>query len=389
MNTDQAYVANTYKRFPVEIVSGKGSKVYDVNGKAYVDMGSGIGVTAFGFGDEAWMTAVTEQLGKVQHTSNLYYTEPCARLAKLLCEKTGMKKVFFANSGAEANECAIKVARKYSATKKGPDCYTIVTLINSFHGRTLTTLAATGQDHFHKDFQPLTPGFIHVPANDIDALNRAVAEHKVAGIMMEVIQGEGGVLPLSQEYLLAADKLCKENDIPFIIDEVQTGNGRTGKLYGYMNFKISPDIVSTAKGLGGGLPIGACMMNEKTESVLGYGDHGSTYGGNPVCCAGAVSVIERLTDSFLGSVKRRSGYIMSSLYGAPGIESVSGLGLMIGIKTSAPASDVVKYCMEKGVLCLTAKDKVRLLPALNIPMEDLEYAIETIKAAAKELGGNV
>ena len=382
---DQAYVANTYKRFPVEIVSGKGSKVFDTEGKAYVDMGSGIGVTAFGFGDEAWMAAVTDQLGKVQHTSNLYYTEPCARLAQLLCEKTGMKKVFFANSGAEANECAIKVARKYSAMKKGTDCYTIVTLINSFHGRTLTTLAATGQDHFHKDFQPLTPGFIHVPANDIDALNRAVAENKVAGIMMEVIQGEGGVLPLSQEYLMAADKLCKENDIPFIIDEVQTGNGRTGKLYGYMNFKISPDIVSTAKGLGGGLPIGACMMNEKTESVLGYGDHGSTYGGNPVCCAGALSVIERLTDSFLASVKRRSGYIMSALYGAPGIESVSGLGLMIGIKTTAPAGDVVKYCMEKGVLCLTAKDKVRLLPALNIPMEDLEYAIETIKLAAKEL----
>ena len=383
---DQAYVANTYKRFPVEIVSGKGSKVFDTEGKAYVDMGSGIGVTAFGFGDEAWMAAVTDQLGKVQHTSNLYYTEPCAKLAQLLCEKTGMKKVFFANSGAEANECAIKVARKYSAMKKGADCYTIVTLINSFHGRTLTTLAATGQDHFHKDFQPLTPGFIHVPANDIDALKAVVENNKVAGIMMEVIQGEGGVLPLSQEYLMAADKLCKENDIPFIIDEVQTGNGRTGKLYGYMNFKISPDIVSTAKGLGGGLPIGACMMNEKTESVLGYGDHGSTYGGNPVCCAGALSVIERLTDSFLASVKRRSGYIMSALYGAPGIESVSGLGLMIGIKTTAPAGDVVKYCMEKGVLCLTAKDKVRLLPALNIPMEDLEYAIETIKLAAKELG---
>ena len=383
---DQAYVANTYKRFPVEIVSGKGSKVFDTEGKAYVDMGSGIGVTAFGFGDEAWMAAVTDQLGKVQHTSNLYYTEPCAKLAQLLCEKTGMKKVFFANSGAEANECAIKVARKYSAMKKGADCYTIVTLINSFHGRTLTTLAATGQDHFHKDFQPLTPGFIHVPANDIDALKAVVENNKVAGIMMEVIQGEGGVLPLSQEYLMAADKLCKENDIPFIIDEVQTGNGRTGKLYGYMNFKISPDIVSTAKGLGGGLPIGACMMNEKTESVLGYGDHGSTYGGNPVCCAGALSVIERLTDSFLASVKRRSGYIMSALYGAPGIESVSGLGLMIGIKTTAPAGDVVKYCMEKGVLCLTAKDKVRLLPALNIPMDDLEYAIETIKLAAKELG---
>ncbi len=385
MNMDQSYVANTYKRFPVEIVSGKGSRVTDINGKEYVDMGSGIGVTAFGFGDEAWMAAVTEQLGKVQHTSNLYYTEPCAKLAKLLCERTGMKKVFFANSGAEANECAIKVARKYSAMKKGSDCYTIVTLVNSFHGRTLTTLAATGQDHFHKDFQPLTPGFIHVPANDIAALEAAVAEHQVAGVMMEVIQGEGGVNALDQQYLMAADKLCHDNDIPFIIDEVQTGNGRTGKLYGYMNFKISPDIVSTAKGLGGGLPIGACMMNEKTEAVLGYGDHGSTYGGNPVCCAGAISVIERLDDNFLGRVKRRSGYVMAALYNAPGIESVSGMGLMIGIKTTAPAADVVRECMNRGVLCLTAKDKVRLLPALNIPMDDLEYAIETIKAVAKEL----
>ena len=387
MNMDQTYVAGTYKRFPVEIVSGKGSRLVDINGKSYVDMGSGIGVTAFGFGDEAWTAAVTEQLGKVQHTSNLYYTEPCAYLAKLMCEKTGMKKVFFGNSGAEANECAIKVARKYSAMKKGADCYTIVTLINSFHGRTLTTLAATGQDHFHKDFQPLTPGFVHVPANDIDALKAVVAENKVAGIMMEVIQGEGGVNALDQIYLLEADKLCHELDIPFIIDEVQTGNGRTGKLYGYMNFKIRPDIVSTAKGLGGGLPIGACMMNEKMESVLGYGDHGSTYGGNPVCCAGAISVIERLDDAFLGGVKRRSGYIMASLYGAPGVEGVSGLGLMIGIKTTAPAGDVVRECINRGVLCLTAKDKVRLLPALNIPMEDLEYAIETIKAVAAEPGG--
>ena len=385
MNVDQAYVAGTYKRFPVEIVSGKGSRVVDVNGKSYVDMGSGIGVTAFGFGDEAWMAAVTEQLGKVQHTSNLYYTEPGAKLAKLLCEKTGMKKVFFANSGAEANECAIKVARKYSAEKKGADCYTIVTLVNSFHGRTLTTLAATGQDHFHELFQPLTPGFIHVPANDIEALKKCVEENKAAGIMMETIQGEGGVLPLNQEFLQAADKLCHEKDIPFIIDEVQTGNGRTGKLYSYMNFQIHPDIVSTAKGLGGGLPIGACLMGEKVEHVLGYGDHGSTYGGNPVCCAGAVSVIERLDEDFLGKVKRRSGYIMSALYGAPGIESVTGLGLMIGVKTTAPAGEVVKACIEKGVLCLTAKDKVRLLPALNIPMEDLEYAIETLKAAAKEL----
>ena len=382
---DQAYVAGTYKRFPVEIVSGKGSRVVDVSGKSYVDMGSGIGVTAFGFADDAWIAAVTEQLGKVQHTSNLYYTEPCARLAKLLCEKTGMKKVFFSNSGAEANECAMKVARKYSAEKKGGDCYTIVTLQNSFHGRTLTTLAATGQDHFHELFQPLTPGFVHVPANDIDALRKCVAENKVAGILMEVVQGEGGVVPLTEEFLVAADRLAHENDIPFMIDEVQTGNGRSGKLYSYMNYPICPDIVSTAKGLGGGLPIGATLMGEKVQSVLGFGDHGSTYGGNPVCCAGAVSVVERLTEDFLAGVKEKSAYVFSALEGAPGVESVTGLGLMIGVKTVAPAGEVVRRCMEKGVLCLTAKNKVRLLPALNIPMEDLNYAVETLKAAAEEL----
>ena len=382
---DQAYVAGTYKRFPVEIVSGKGSRVVDSSGKSYVDMGSGIGVTAFGFADDAWIAAVTEQLGKVQHTSNLYYTEPCAVLAKLLCEKTGMKKVFFSNSGAEANECAIKVARKYSAEKKGADCSTIVTLVNSFHGRTLTTLAATGQDHFHELFQPLTPGFVHVPANDIDALRKCVAENKVAGILMEVVQGEGGVLPLRSEFLVAADRLAHENDIPFMIDEVQTGNGRSGKLYSYMNYPICPDIVSTAKGLGGGLPIGATLMGEKVRSVLGFGDHGSTYGGNPVCCAGAVSVVERLTEDFLAGVKEKSAYVFSALEGAPGVESVTGLGLMIGVKTVAPAGEVVRRCMERGVLCLTAKNKVRLLPALNIPMEDLNYAVETLKAAAEEL----
>ena len=385
---DQEYVAGTYKRFPVEIVSGKGSHVMDSDGKSYIDMGSGIGVTAFGFGDEAWMAAVTAQLGKVQHTSNLYYTEPCAKLAKLLCEKTGMKKVFFANSGAEANECAIKVARKYSAEKKGGDCFTIVTLINSFHGRTLTTLAATGQKHFHGLFQPLTPGFVYVPANDMDALKACVEQYHVAGILMEVVQGEGGVLPLTEDYLVAANALAHENDIPFMIDEVQTGNGRTGKLYSYMNYPIQPDIVSTAKGLGGGLPIGATLLGEKVQSVLGFGDHGSTFGGNPVCCAGAVSVVERLTDDFLAQVKEKSDYVFAALKDAPGVESVSGLGLMIGVKTTAPAGEVIKACMEKGVLCLTAKDKVRLLPALNIPMEDLKYAVETLKTAAKELGGN-
>lgn len=385
MDMDKAYVAGTYKRFPVEIVSGKGSHAVDSQGKTYVDMGSGIGVTAFGYGDEAWKAAVTEQLDKVQHTSNLYYTEPCAKLAKLLCEKTGMKKVFFANSGAEANECAIKAARKYSAEKKGADCYTIVTLQNSFHGRTLTTLAATGQDHFHELYQPLTPGFVHVPANDIQALKDCVAKVKVAGILMEVVQGEGGVLPLTAEYLAAANKLAHEQDIPLMMDEVQIGNGRSGKLYGYMNFDVQPDIVSTAKGLGGGLPIGACLLGEKVQNVLGFGDHGSTYGGNPVCCAGGVSIIGRLTDDFLAEVQKKSAYVFEALTGAPGIESVTGLGLMIGVKPVAPAAEVVKKCMERGVLCLTAKNKVRLLPALNIPMEDLQFAVETIRAVAAEL----
>ncbi len=387
MNIDQTFVAGTYKRFPVEIVSGKGSRVVDSNGKAYIDMGSGIGVTAFGIADEAWQTAVTEQIGKVQHMSNLYYTEPCARLAKLLCEKTGMKKVFFANSGAEANEGAIKVARKYAAEKKGADHYTIITLNNSFHGRTLTTLAATGQDHFHKLFQPLTPGFVSTPANDFEALKALAFQTKAAGIMMEIIQGEGGVLPLEAEFVKKVAEFAADEDIVLLIDEVQTGNGRTGSLYAYQQFGIMPDVVSTAKGLGGGLPIGAVLMGEKVQNVLGYGDHGSTYGGNPVCCAGALSVIERLDEAFLSRVRRLSGYVFASFHGARGVESVSGLGLMVGIKTVAPAAQVVTECMNRGVLCLTAKDKVRLLPALNIPMEDLTYAVDTIKAVCEELGG--
>ena len=382
---DKEYVAGTYGRFPVELVSGKGSVFTGSDGKRYIDMGSGIGVTAFGSADDAWLAAVTAQLNKLQHTSNLYYTEPCALLAKALCEKTGMNKVFFSNSGAEANECAIKVARKYSAEKKGDDHYTIITLVNSFHGRTLTTLSATGQDHFHKLFNPLTPGFVSVPANEIGALEQAVAECKPAGILFEVVQGEGGVLPLTAEFVAAAAKLAKENDIPLMVDEVQTGNGRTGKLYGYMHFGIEPDIVSTAKGLGGGLPIGATLMSENVQNVLGPGDHGSTYGGNPVCCAGALSVIERLDDAFLAEVQAKSEYVFSALNGAKGIESVSGLGLMIGIKTVRPAKEIVMECMDNGVLCLTAKDKVRLLPALNIPMDVLKEAIDVIKAAcAKE-----
>lgn len=378
---DKEYIANTYARFPVELVSGKGSLVYDETGKEYIDMGSGIGVTAFGIADDEWKEAVSGQLGKLQHMSNLYYTEPCARLAKLLCEKTGMKKVFFCNSGAEANEGAIKAARKYAAEKKGPEYFTIVTLENSFHGRTLTTLAATGQAHYHELFQPLTPGFVHAPANDLEAVKNAALQNKAAAVLIECIQGEGGVIPLQKDFVTGLAAFCKAEDILLMVDEVQTGNGRTGELYAYMNFGVQPDVVSTAKGLGGGLPLGAVLFGEKTEFTLGAGDHGSTFGGNPVCCAGALSILSRIDERLLADVKKKSAMAFEALQGAPGVESVSGMGLMIGIKTVKPASDVVKACMENGVLCLTAKDKVRLLPALNIPEDVLMKAIEVIKGA--------
>ena len=377
--SDKEYIASTYNRFPVHLVSGKGSLVYDENGKEYIDMGSGIGVTSFGFADDEWQKAITAQIAKLQHTSNLYYTGPCVELARKLCEKTGMSKVFFSNSGAEANECAIKAARKYAAEKKGKDYFTIITLKNSFHGRTLTTLAATGQEHYHELFNPLTPGFAHVEAGNIDELKKTALETKAAAIMMECVQGEGGVIALDADYVTQAAEFAKENDIILIIDEVQTGNGRSGKLYSYMTYGIKPDIVSTAKGLGGGLPLGATLLGEKVKDVFGFGDHGSTFGGNPVCCAAAVSIIDRIDDNLLSEVRKKSSIIFEEFKDAPGVESVSGLGLMIGIKTARPAGDVVKECMQNGVLCLTAKDKVRLLPALNIPENVLEKAIDIIK----------
>ena len=371
---DKTYIANTYARFPVELVSGKGSLLKGADGKDYIDMGSGIAVNGFGAADELWLKAVTDQLGKLPHSSNLYYTAPDAKLAEMLCQRTGMKKVFFGNSGAEANECAIKVARKYSAEKKGPNCYTIVTLKNSFHGRTLTTLSATGQEHYHELYRPLTPGFAHVTAGDLDELKRVCLETKAAGILVECVQGEGGVVPLDPGYVKAAAEFARENDILFMVDEVQTGNGRTGALYAYMNYGITPDVVSTAKGLGGGLPIGATLLGEKVKDVFSYGDHGSTFGGNPVACAAALSVLNRIDDGLLADVRRKSAYLFKAFEGAPGVESVSGLGLMIGIKTVKPAGEVVTAAMKQGVLALTAKDRVRLLPALNIPDELLEKA---------------
>ncbi len=378
---DNEYVAATYGRFPICIVSGKGSLAYDDEGKEYIDLGTGIAVNTFGYADDEWIAAVTQQLSAVQHTSNLYYSKPSALLAKALCERTGMKRVFFSNSGAEANECAVKAARKYGESKKGSEYTTIITLKDSFHGRTLTTLAATGQDVFHNDFLPLTPGFVHAKANDIEDVKRLVKENKCCAVMFEVVQGEGGVMPLKAEFLQSLAALAKEEDILLVADEVQCGNGRTGKLYGYMNFDIQPDIVSTAKGLAGGLPMGATLMGEKCADMLGKGMHGSTFGGNPICAAGALNILSRLDESMFDGVKARSEYIFSSFEGAKGVKSVSGMGLMIGIETERNADDIVAECREKGILIIKAKSKLRLLPALNIDMELLKKAIEIIKEA--------
>ncbi len=382
-STDNTFVAATYGRFPIELSHGKGSLVYDTNGKEYIDMGTGIAVNGFGLCDDEWNSAVKAQLDMLAHTSNLYYTEPCAKLAELLCARTGMKKVFFSNSGAEANECAIKTARRYSFQKYGEGRSTVVTLKNSFHGRTITTLAATGQDSFHTEFGPFTQGFVYAEAGNIDSVITSAKENNACAIMMELVQGEGGVMKLDEDFVKAVYNFCLENDILLIIDEVQTGNGRTGTLYAFEQFGIMPDIVSTAKGLGGGLPIGATLFADKTKDVLTPGSHGSTFGGNPVCAAGAYNIISRIDDNLLADVKAKSDYIFSTLSNAKGIKSVSGMGLMIGLETEKDAKQVVSDCREKGVLVLTAKQKVRLLPALNIPKDKLEKAIEIIKECVK------
>lgn len=376
---DNEYIAHTYGRFPVAFTDGKGARLVDTAGKEYIDLGSGIAVNIFGIADDEWQKAVTEQLGRLQHISNLYYTEPCAKLAEHLCTRTGMKKVFYGNSGAEANECAIKAARLYSFNKYGEGRSTIVTLKNSFHGRTITTLAATGQDVFHTKFGPFTEGFVYCEADNIEELRKLTAENNCCGIMFEVVQGEGGIHVLSKEFVAEIDRIAKEKDLVVIVDEVQTGNGRTGKLYGYMNYDIQPDVVTTAKGIGGGLPIGLCMLGEKMKDVFTPGTHGSTFGGNPVCCAGALSIMSRINDDLMAEVAEKSEYIISELEGAKGVKSVSGMGLMLGIETERPAPEIIKEAMERGVLVLSAKTKVRLLPPLNIVKEDLMEAITILK----------
>lgn len=386
MNTkekDKKYVSNTYNRFDVALESGKGSTLVDEDGKEYIDFGSGIGVTVFGICDNEWKAAVTAQLEKLQHTSNLYYTAPCAELAKLLCERTGMAKVFFANSGAEANEGAIKFARKYSSDKYGEGRSTIITLQNSFHGRTVATLSATGQEVFHKDFGPFVDGFKYCEANNCEAL-ADMLDSSVCAIMFECVQGEGGVLNLTPEFVSAIEKAAKENDILMICDEVQTGNGRTGKYFAYMNFGIKPDIVTTAKGLGGGLPIGAVIFNDKFEEVVTPSSHGSTFGGNPIAAAGAVSIVNRIDDKLLSDVCKKSEYIKDYLSAVKGVKGISGMGLMLGIETEKPAGEIAKECLANGLLVLTAKTKVRLLPALNISYGELDKGLEILKEAIEK-----
>lgn len=381
MNTkelDNEYVAHAYGRFNVALSKGKGSTLYDEDGKEYIDFGSGIGVTAFGISDNEWKMAVEMQLDKLQHVSNLYYTEPCAKLAKLLCEKSGMKKVFFSNSGAEANEGAIKFARKYSFDKYGEGRSTIITLENSFHGRTITTLAATGQDSFHTVFGPFTEGFKYCRANDIKMLGEMITDD-VCAIMFECVQGEGGVNNLDFDFVKAIESIAAEKDILMIVDEVQTGNGRTGKYFAYQNFDIMPDIVSTAKGMAGGLPMGAVLFGEKLKETVSPGSHGSTFGGNPICAAGACSIVSRIDDEFLEEVCKKSEYIKEYLLNTDGVKSVSGMGLMLGVETEKDAKAVAQECLENGLLVLTAKTTIRLLPALNISKCELDRGLKILK----------
>lgn len=381
---DKQYIANTYGRFPVTLVSGHGATAVDENGKEYIDMGTGIGVNAFGYCDKEWVEAVTEQLNTLQHTSNLFYTQPGVELAELLCKKSGMKKCFFGNSGAEANECAIKAARKYSLDKyNNPDRNIIISLTQSFHGRTLATLKATGQDVFHTTFGPFPEGFVYAEANNFDSFMNVYNEN-VCAVIMEMVQGEGGVIPLNNNFIKKVIEFCKEYDIIVIIDEVQTGNGRTGSMYAYQQFGIEPDLVSTAKGIAGGLPMGVCLFGEKTKDTMTPSSHGSTFGMNPVVAAGALSIVKRLDDEFLASVTAKGEYIRNRLAECKNVKSVTGMGLMLGIETTKDAKEVVMKCIEKGVLPLTAKTKIRLLPPLNISDKELEKAMDIITEVIEE-----
>ena len=378
---DQEKIVGTYSRYDMVADHGKGAKCVSVDGKEYIDFTAGIGVNCLGFCDDGWVEAVTTQLKKLQHVSNLFYSEPQVKAADLLTKKTGLKKVFFGNSGAEANEAAIKTARKYGTTQRGDHVNKIISLANSFHGRTMATITATGQEKYHKFFTPFLEGFKYCEANNIEQL-KSLIDDDVCAIMMEMVQGEGGVLDLDPAFVKAAEELCHEHDLVFIVDEVQTGIGRTGKLFAYEYFDVTPDIVTFAKGIGGGLPIGGVLMGEKCCDVLKPGDHGTTYGGNPVACAGAVEVLTRIDDAFLEEVQKKSAYLKEKLQALPHVTAVSGLGMMLGVSLDGKeAGEVVKKALEEGLMVLTAKDKVRLLPPLTITYDEIDQGIEILKKA--------
>ena len=369
-------MAETFSRFPVAIERGEGATLFDTEGKRYVDFGSGIAVNIFGANDEKWKAAVIDQLSRIQHVSNYYYSEPQLDLAELLCFRTGAKRVFFANSGAEANECALKAARKYSFEKYGEGRKKIISLNGSFHGRTLFTLTATGQEAFHRFFGPFVPEVVSVDAN-MQAVEKE--SENACAVIIECVQGESGVEALDKGFVRALRAFCDEHDILLICDEVQSGNGRTGKFCAYEHYGITPDIMTTAKGLGGGLPIGACLFFEKTEHTLKPGDHGSTFGGNPVCCAGAVSIVSRLTEDFLLEVQGKSEYLRAKLKGFVGVKRVTGLGLMIGLEVEKPAKEIAQQCLERGLLVLTAHEKVRIVPPLNISKTEMDEGLTILR----------
>lgn len=379
-NDEQKYMMHTYGRFQTAIVSGKGATAVGVSGEKYIDFTSGIGVNCLGYCDDGWVKAVTSQAAAVQHISNLYYSPLQTEVSKKLCELTGMDKVFLCNSGAEANECAIKIARKYSFDKYGQGRQKILTLVNSFHGRTVTTLAATGQDVFHNYFFPFTEGFDYVTANDVSDLESKFTDD-VCAVFIELVQGEGGVMPLSQEFVDAAAGLCTEKDVLLMIDEVQTGVSRTGTVYCYEQYGIQPDVITSAKGLGGGVPIGACICNAKLSDVMTAGTHGTTFGGNPIACAAAKEVLSRVTTKeFLEEVNKKGEYIRKKLSSMPDVREVRGKGLMIGIVTEKDdAKEVAAKCVENGLLILTAKNLLRLLPPLNISYEEIDEGLSVLE----------
>ncbi len=373
---ENTYMAETFSRFPVAIERGEGATLFDTEGKRYVDFGSGIAVNIFGANDEKWKAAVIDQLSRIQHVSNYYYSEPQLDLAELLCFRTGAKRVFFANSGAEANECALKAARKYSFDKYGEGRKKIISLNGSFHGRTLFTLTATGQQAFHRFFGPFVPEVVSVDAN-MQAVEKE--SENACAVIIECVQGESGVEALDKGFVRALRTFCDEHDILLICDEVQSGNGRTGKFCAYEHYGITPDIMTTAKGLGGGLPIGACLFFEKTEHTLKPGDHGSTFGGNPVCCAGAVSIVSRLTEDFLLEVQGKAEYLRAKLKGFDGVKRVTGLGLMIGLNVEKPAKEIAQNCLKRGLLVLTAHEKVRIVPPLNITKTEMDEGLTILR----------